>query len=214
MKNEMDSLEFISAAEKGLGACPHCRLMIQFPHGGAGKQTVHCPRCGAPVHLRLPFSIQRTWALIFCAGICYVPANLLPILTVIQFGSGAPDTIISGVKHLFADGQWPIAILVFVASVVVPLVKIGVIVCLLISVHARWRWRPRERAAAFYIIDALGRWSMIDIFMISILVALVQLGTLATVEPGLGAAFFGAVVVCTMLAAMTFDPRLLWDSAR
>jgi paraquat-inducible protein A len=138
---------------------------------------------------------------------------MLPILTVIQFGSGAPDTIISGVAHLFAEGQWPIAVLVFVASVLVPLVKITVLMFLLISVHGRWRWRVRERTQLFHVIDALGRWSMIDIFMISILVALVQLGTIATIEPGIGAAYFGIVVVCTMLAAITFDPRLLWDSA-
>lgn len=158
-------------------------------------------------------SIQRTWALLIAAAVCYIPANYLPILTVISFGKGAPDTIMSGVIHLFAAGQWPIGLLVFVASVLVPLLKIIVIGFLLISVHLGARWRMHERSKLFHAIDFLGRWSMIDIFMISILVALVQLDAIASIEPGAGAAYFGVVVICTMLAAMSFDPRLLWDNA-
>ncbi|MFT4564395.1 MAG: paraquat-inducible protein A [Gammaproteobacteria bacterium] len=203
-----------SAAQQGLAACPHCQLVVRMVGNNVSAAFAICPRCAAVVHFRKPHSLQRTWALLVCAAICYIPANLLPILTVIQFGSGEPDTILSGVQHLFAEGQWPIAILVFVASVFVPLAKIGVLGVLMISVHAHWHWRPRQRALLYHLVDALGRWSMIDIFMISILVALVQIGALATVEAGLGAAFFAAMVFCTMLAAMSFDPRLLWDNAR
>lgn len=202
----------VNAADAGLIACRHCSALI--PAAGDALTGVRCPRCGATAYLRLPHSRQRTWALVLCAAFCYVPANLLPILTVTRFGSGDPDTIFSGVVHLFAAGQWPIAVLVFVASVFVPLMKIVVIIGLLITIETRSRARLRERTALFHAIDFLGRWSMIDIFMISILVAIVQLGSIATIEAGLGAAYFGAVVICTMFAAITFDPRLLWDAAR
>ncbi len=201
----------INAAAAGLIACRHCSLLMQAPRDPA--TTLRCPRCAARVYVRFPQSLQRTWALVVCAAICYVPANLLPILTVTRFGSGDPDTIFSGVVHLFADGQWPIAVLVFVASVFVPLMKIVVIMGLLITIKAGSRAWLRERSALFHLIDFLGRWSMIDIFMISILVAIVQLGSIATIEAGLGAAYFGAVVISTMFAAITFDPRLIWDAA-
>jgi paraquat-inducible protein A len=210
----MKKVTLASAAQQGFAACEHCQLVVRMRGNKSGTATsVICPRCAATVRFRKPQSLQRTWALLICAAICYVPANLLPILTVIQFGSGEPDTILSGAQHLFAEGQWPIAILVFVASVFVPLVKIGILGFLMLSVHAHWRWRPRQRALLYHIIDFIGRWSMIDIFMIAILVALVQVGALATVEAGLGAAFFATMVVCTMLASMSFDPRLLWDNA-
>lgn len=201
----------VNAAAAGLLSCRHCSALFPAPpNAQSGKP---CPRCGARVYARLPHSLQRTWALVLCAAFCYVPANLLPILTVTRFGSGDPDTIFSGVVHLFAAGQWPIAVLVFVASVFVPLMKIVVIISLLITIETRSRAWLRERTALFHFIDFLGRWSMIDIFMISILVAIVQLGSLATIDAGLGAAYFGAVVICTMFAAITFDPRLLWDAA-
>ncbi len=201
----------LNAASAGYLACRHCSALI--PASPRASTGTTCPRCGARVYLRLPYSRQRTWALVVCAAFCYVPANLLPILTVTRFGSGDPDTIFSGVVHLMAAGQWPIAVLVFVASVFVPLMKIVVIISLLITIETRTRAWLRERTALFHFIDFLGRWSMIDIFMISILVAIVQLGSIATIEPGLGAAYFGAVVICTMFAAITFDPRLLWDAA-
>lgn len=201
----------VNAAAAGYIACRHCSALI--PASPQRQSGTTCPRCGARVHVRIPYSLQRTWALVLCAAFCYVPANLLPILTVTRFGSGDPDTIFSGVVHLFAGGQWPIAVLVFVASVFVPLMKIVVIISLLITIEMRSRAWLRERTAMFHFIDFLGRWSMIDIFMISILVAIVQLGSIATIDAGLGAAYFGAVVICTMFAAITFDPRLLWDAA-
>jgi len=164
------------------------------------------------VHLRKPFSVQRTWALLLTAIVCYIPANVYPIMTVVRFGRGQPDTITSGVVHLAEEGQWPIALLVLFASVVVPVLKIVVLAYLLVAVQLKWRTRTSERARLYRVIDVIGRWSMIDIFMISILVALVRLGTIATVTPGLGAAFFAGVVLSTMFAAITFDERLLWDS--
>ena len=145
------------------------------------------------------------------AALLYIPANLLPVMTVISFGQGHPDTILSGVKALIAAGMWPVALLVFFASIMVPVLKLVGLTFLMISVQRRSAWRPRDRTLLYRIIEGVGRWSMVDIFMISILVALVNLGTIATIEPGVGAIAFAAVVIITMIAAMAFDPRLIWD---
>lgn len=176
------------------------------------KGRAICPRCGAPLWRRKPNSLARTWALVIAASILYVPANIYPIMTVISFGKGEPDTIISGVQSLMASGMWPLAVLVFFASITVPLLKLFGLTLLLVSVQYRWQWRPKQRTILYRITEAVGRWSMIDIFMISILVALVRLEAIATIEPGVGATSFAAVVVLTMFAAMSFDPRLIWDA--
>jgi paraquat-inducible protein A len=172
-----------------------------------------CPRCGASRHWRKPNSITRTWALSLTALILYVPANAFPIMTVISFGKGAPDTIISGIKELFHAGMWPLALLVFFASITVPVLKLFGLGFLLISTQRRTKWRTRDRTLLYRIVEAVGRWSMIDIFMISILAGLVQLGSIATIEPGVGAISFAAVVIITMIGATAFDPRLMWDAA-
>ncbi len=143
----------------------------------------------------------------------YFPANIYPIMTVISFGRGAPDTILSGVIHLIEANQWPIAALVFFASIFVPVLKILILGFLLISVQLKSNWRPRDRTVLYRFTETVGRWSMLDIFMISILVALVKLDAIATIEAGPGAISFAAVVILTMLAAMAFDPRLIWDNA-
>ncbi len=189
--------------------CHVCGLVSNLP---AGPHT-DCPRCGAALHRRRPDSLTRTWALVITAIILYIPANLFPVMTVISLGSGAPDTIMSGVIELADSGMWPLAALVFFASITVPVLKLIGLIILLISTQRGTTRRLRDRAALYRIVEAVGRWSMIDIFMISILVALVQLGELATIEPGIGAVSFAAVVVITMIAAMTFDPRLMWDAA-
>ncbi len=193
-----------------LGGCHACGHVMPHAHphwiGGA------CPRCAAALHHRKPDSISRAWALLIAAAILYIPANIYPIMTVISFGQGAPDTIISGVIHLIEANQWPIAILVFFASIFVPMLKISVITYLLISIQMGSTWRPRQRTLAYRLTEVVGRWSMIDIFMISILVALVKLDAVATIEAGPGAVAFAAVVILTMLSAMCFDPRLIWDA--
>ena len=171
-----------------------------------------CRRCGTRLSRRKPNSLARTWALIIAAYILYVPANVYPVMTVISFGKGEPDTILSGVQSLIASGWWPLAVLVFFASIIVPLIKLFGLTYLVASVHYKWHWRPKQRTILYRITEAVGRWSMIDIFMISILVALVRLEAIATVEPGAGATAFAAVVVLTMFAAMSFDPRLIWDT--
>jgi paraquat-inducible protein A len=192
-----------------LGRCQRCGLLSRLAAGAAQQR---CPRCHAALHRRKPDSISRTWALVLTGVVLYVPANLYPIMTVTSFGRGEPDTILSGVVRLFEAGMWPLALLVFFASITVPVLKLAGLSFLLLSVQRRWRWRPRQRTLLYRVIDAVGRWSMIDIFMISILVALVKLGSIATVEPGIGATAFAAVVVVTMIAATAFDPRLIWDA--
>ncbi|TSD83745.1 paraquat-inducible protein A [Mycobacterium sp. KBS0706] len=189
--------------------CHACGLVSNLPAGGHGG----CPRCGATLHRRRPESLTRTWALVVTAIILYIPANLFPVMTVISLGSGAPDTIMSGVIELADSGMWPLAALVFFASITVPVLKLTGLIYLLITTQRGKTGRLRNRTVIYRIVEAVGRWSMIDIFMISILVALVQLGELATIEPGIGAVSFAAVVIITMIAAMTFDPRLMWDAA-
>lgn len=189
--------------------CHDCGLLCRLP--SHATHSGRCPRCGAEVHERKPRSLERTWAWLIGAALCYLPANLLPIMKVTSLGRAQADTIMSGVVYLLLHGMWPLALVVFVASVFVPLLKIAILLGLLISVHRSSRWRPVDRTRLYRITEAIGRWSMVDIFVVTILVALVHLGNLATVEAQTGAVFFGAVVVLTMLAAESFDPRLIWD---
>ena len=196
-----------TAARSGYLHCHVCHRLSkpQAPHPC-------CPRCGAALHARKPDSLTRTWALTLTAYILYIPANLLPVMSVTMSGKGEPDTIMSGVKELALGGMWPLALLVFFASVTVPVLKLLALTYLLLSVQFKSHWRPRERTVLYRITECVGRWSMIDIFVIAILVALVKLGALATIEAGAGAVAFGGVVVVTMFAAMSFDPRLIWDA--
>ncbi|MCP5197582.1 MAG: paraquat-inducible protein A [Gammaproteobacteria bacterium] len=172
---------------------------------------MRCPRCGATLHIRKPNSLARTWALVIAASILYIPANTLPIMTVTSLGRTQSDTILSGVAYLLLHGMWPLALLIFFASVVVPLLKLLILIYLLVSVQRRSRWRPRDRTRLYRVTEAVGRWSMVDIYVVTILVALVHLGNLATIQAEAGAVFFGAVVVLTIFAALAFDPRLIWD---
>ena len=197
-----------AAPGQPLARCQTCNHMAPWH----GADTI-CPRCGAWVERRRRNSFARSWALIIAAAILYLPANLFPIMTVISFGTGAPDTIFSGVLHLLRVGEWPLAALVFFASITVPVLKICGLALLLVLAQRRSRWHLRERTRLYRVIEAVGRWSMIDIFMLSILVALVRLGAVATVVPGVGAVSFASVVVLTMIAALVFDPRLMWDRA-
>ena len=198
-----------SALAAGCALCHDCGLLCSLP--GAAAHAAACPRCGAALHARKPRSIERAWAFLIAAALCYLPANLLPIMKITSLGRAQADTILSGVVYLLTHGMWPLAIVVFTASVFVPILKIVILTSLLLSVQRRSRWRPVERTRLYRITEAIGRWSMVDIFVVTILVALVRLGNLATVEAQPGAVFLGAVVVLTMLAAESFDPRILWD---
>jgi paraquat-inducible protein A len=197
---------------RSVASCHACAMVVQSTAPGASVAAT-CPRCGAHLHRRKSNSISRTWALVITASVLYIPANLYPVMTVISFGSGEADTILSGVVALAEAGMWPLALLVFFASVTVPMLKLIGLSFLLVSVQRQSRWRPKDRTALYRVIESVGRWSMIDVFMLAIIVALVKLGSIATIEPGVGAVAFCGVVVITILASMSFDPRLIWDGA-
>ena len=191
--------------------CPVCRLVMKAP-ADSPDATLGCPRCGATVHRRKPESLTRTTAYLIAAVLCYFPANLYPIMRSTSLGRAQEDTIVTGVVYLYENGMWPLGTIVLIASVVVPVAKIVSLGGLVASVRRRSRWRPRYRTATYRIIELVGRWSMVDVYVVTILVALVHLGTLANVEVRFGAIFFAAVVVLTILAAESFDPRLIWDA--
>ncbi len=188
--------------------CHSCRLICQVP---LTNSHYNCPRCGAPVHYRKANSINRTWALVIAAAIFYFPANIFPVTYTAALGNVQADTIMSGVIYFLLSGSWHIALIIFVASVVIPLMKLIVLVFLLISVRRKSKWQPEERVRLYRITEAVGRWSMVDVYVVTILVSLVQLGPMANITAGQGAIYFSAVVVITMFAAESFDPRLIWD---
>ncbi|MBF0180159.1 MAG: paraquat-inducible protein A [Magnetococcales bacterium] len=198
----------VTAIRAGWIGCHACGLVSP-----AEAEGMPCPRCRTTLHGRKPDSLQRAWALLMTALLLYIPANLYPVMTVNKMGRGEPDTILSGVRHLIEAGMWPLALLVFVASIVIPVAKLGVLAYLLLSVRRRSRNRCRDRAVLYRVIEAFGHWSMVDVFLVSILIALVDFGAIATIEPGIGVSFFAGVVVVTLFAARAFDPRLIWDAA-
>jgi paraquat-inducible protein A len=197
------------AIDAGIVVCNECHELNRQELDSA-SQT--CTRCGAIVHARRPNSIVRTWALLIAASILYIPANVLPIMTVSTLGQGSPDTIMSGVITLLKHGMVPIAAVVFIASILVPTFKLVGIGLLLYSVQRHQPLSARQRILMYRFIEFIGRWSMLDIFVIAILVAVVNFGRIASVEANLGAVAFATVVILTMLAALTFDPRLIWDN--
>ncbi|MER2299822.1 MULTISPECIES: paraquat-inducible protein A [Pseudomonas] len=197
------------AIDAGIVVCNECHELNRQEVEGDSQA---CTRCGAIVHPRRPNSIIRTWALLITASILYIPANLLPIMTVSTFGQGSGDTIMSGVITLLKHGMLPIAAVVFIASILVPTFKLIGIALLLYSVQRRQPLSARQRILMYRFIEFIGRWSMLDIFVIAILVAVVNFGRIASVEANLGAVAFATVVILTMLAALTFDPRLIWDN--
>jgi len=193
--------------------CSVCGLLVVNPVTEGTSIAPRCQRCASVIHVRKPNSIARSWALVIAGFILYVPANLLPVLTVIRFGRDRPSTILGGVRELIGADMWPLALIVLLASVAVPLLKLGGLTWLLVSVQRKSDRNLVRRTRLYRTIDAIGRWANIDIFAISTLAALVRFGSITSIEPELGAAIFAAVVVVTMLAAGAFDPRLIWDAA-
>jgi paraquat-inducible protein A len=192
----------------GLLLCLECRATVR----ALDVRNPRCPRCYAHLHQRKPHSLALTAALLLCAAVLYIPANLLPVMYTRTIFDEEKDTIMSGVLALLHSGSWPIAVLVFIASIVVPLLKI---LALGVVLFSAWRHSPRnrtQRSKLFRMVEFIGRWSMLDVYAISLLVALVQIRSLASVAVGWGALAFGAVVVLTMFAARTFDERLLWET--
>lgn len=198
--------------DKQLVSCRVCHKLCTAPDDGAF--FAFCPRCGGGLALRKSDSIRRTWAFLITAMILYIPANLYPIMTVTSLGKGQPDTIFSGIISLYNQGLWYLALVVFLASIFVPLVKIIGLALLLISVQFKSTWQPVMRTKLYHFIERIGRWSMLDVFMVSLMIAVVSLGNMAKVYADVGLRFFGLVVVFTMLATLSFDCRLVWDARR
>src|SRR5215831_1240989 len=199
----------MTAAESGLVSCETCSLLSRPVYAA---EPGYCPRCGAELASRHHHSIQYTWALVIAAAICYIPANTLPVLSTTTLGSTDSDTIMGGVVFLYTSGSWPLALIVLIASVMVPLGKLVALIYLLITVQRGIIVSNHERTRLYRMVEFIGRWSMLDVFVDTFTVALVQLQPLMSVAPGPGVLFFAAVVVLTMLAAESFDPRLIWDT--
>jgi paraquat-inducible protein A len=200
----------VTATKAGLLSCETCGLLSQ---PASTDESGYCPRCGSELEARRHRSIERTWALVIAAAICYIPANMLPVLGTTTLVSTEYDTIMGGVVFLFSSGSWPLALIVLIASVMVPLGKLVALSYLLITVRRGSVQRGTERTQLYRVVEFVGRWSMLDVFVDTFTVALVQLDPLMSVHPGAGVLFFAAVVVLTMIAASTFDPRLIWDAS-
>jgi paraquat-inducible protein A len=193
-----------TAAAAGLACCHICSKL--------SPATMHqCPLCGAALHVRMTDSLQRTMALVFTAVLLYIPANLLPIMTTSQLGTPEPSTILGGVVILIHHGSYPIAAVIFIASVLVPTGKLIAITWLCWSVARGHKTSHQQRTKLYRVTEFVGKWSMTDVFVVAILVALIQLGGLLSITAGSAAIAFGGVVVVTMIAAESFDPRLIWD---
>jgi paraquat-inducible protein A len=199
-----------TAAQAGLLSCEACQLLSR---PASATEPGFCRRCGEKLEFRRHGSIQTTWALVIAAAICYIPANALPVLNTTTLGTSEGDTILGGVAFLYTSGSWPLALIVLVASVMIPLGKLVALVYLLITVQRGSVTSSPERTRLYRMVEFIGRWSMLDVFVDTFTVALVQLQPLMSVAPGAGVLFFAAVVVLTMLAAESFDPRLIWDPA-
>ena len=205
-------MTYLSAARAGMIGCHACGQVQTREAATRVRPAQRCARCGATLHVRNPDSIMRTWALLIAAAILYIPANLLPVLHTASLFGNEDDTIMSGVALFWNDGDYPLAAVIFVASILVPMLKLATLGFLTISVQRRSIWRPRQRTTLFRIVEGIGRWSMLDVFVITLTVALVRFKSLAVITPGPGALAFASVVVLTMIASMQFDPRLMWDN--
>jgi len=194
----------------GLQSCETCGLLSR---PGAGASEGRCPRCDEALVFRKHDSLQRTWAFLIAAAICYIPANILPVLTTTTAAGAESDTIMQGVVLLWSPTGWPLSLIVLVASIMIPSAKILALMYLLISVHRGSVHNNSQRIRMYRMVEFIGRWSMVDVFVDTFTAALIQLQPLMSVEPGIGLLFFAAVVVFTMLAVESFDPRLIWDSA-
>lgn len=172
-----------------------------------------CSRCGHVLHARKPMSVQRTWACVLAAAVLYVPANVLPIMTTVSALQREEHTLIGGILELWADGSWGLSVIVFIASIAVPVLKIGVLGLLAWTSRRAPTWRRLERAKLYRLIEAVGHWSMLDVYVVVLLAATVRFGPLAGVQAGPALLAFAAVVVLTMVATYAFDPKLIWDDA-
>jgi paraquat-inducible protein A len=202
-------MKYITAKQAGLLSCHACGR-VEAPDRSATPQR--CARCGSVLHSRNPDSLTRTWALLIAAALLYIPANLLPVMHTSSLLGSEDDTIMSGVVYFWTSGSWPLAVIVFIASILVPMLKLSVLVLLTVTAQRRSRWRPDQRTTLYRMVEFIGRWSMLDVFVVTLTVALVRFKSLAVITAGPGAIAFGSVVILTMIASMQFDPRLIWDN--
>ncbi|MFO2465050.1 paraquat-inducible protein A [Pseudomonas sp. 15FMM2] len=198
-----------TASELNLCLCHGCGLPCDMR-----EEPEQCPRCGAALHRRKTNSLTRTWAYLLTALVLYIPANLLPVMNTTMLGSGADSTIMSGVLEFWQHGAWDIALIIFIASIAVPGIKFVVLSLLLVTVQRNSLWARKERSKLYRFVELIGYWSMLDVIVVALVAALVKFQALGTIEPRLGILFFGLVVVFTMLSAMSFDPRLIWETPR
>lgn len=192
------------AAERGLAGCHTCGKVSPVTLG-------HCPRCASRIYLRKEGSIRNTVALMIAAALLYIPSHMLPVMTVVELGVVTHNTIMSGMVAFWRTGAYPIAIVIFTASILIPLLKIVALSWLCAAASGWVRPSPKTLGRLYWFTELLGRWSMIDIFVVGILVSIVQLGNYMSIMPGYGAIAFAGVVLLTMFAATSFEPRLLWD---
>ena len=197
------------ALPTGLLGCECCG---QVALAAAGEtEAIACPRCGHPLAFRKPHSLQRTWSYLAAAAVLYIPANLLPIMSTSTALRPTDHTIAGGIAELWIDNAWGLATLVFVASIVVPVLKIGALALLAASTHYAPHWRRLERARLYRLVEVVGHWSMLDVYVVVLLAATVRFGGLASAHPEPGLLAFAAVVVFTMLATHSFDARMIWQ---
>jgi len=199
----------LTAMQHGLQSCDTCGLLSR---PAPGAEEGRCPRCDEELAFRKPASIQRTWAFLIGAAICYIPANVLPVLTTTTAAGADSDTILQGVVLLWSPTGWPLSLIVLFASIMIPSAKILALAYLLISVQRGSVRSNEQRTRLYRMVEFIGRWSMVDVFVDTFTAALVQLQPLMSVAPAPGLFFFAAVVVLTMLAVESFDPRLIWDA--
>jgi paraquat-inducible protein A len=199
-----------SALALGLARCGCCGLVCRT---GLDDAAPHCPRCYGVLHGRKPHSVQRTVAWIITASLLYIPANVLPVMGTASVLGREQHTIIGGIAELWRSGSWELAVIVFIASIAVPILKVGALTLLAWTAARRSRWRQPERARLYRLVETVGHWSMLDVFVVVLLVGMVRFGAFATVEPEPGLLAFGAVVIATMFATAAFDPRLIWPDA-
>lgn len=198
----------LTANQLGLICCHRCNAVWAEAHEGE-----RCGRCANVLHRRKPDSLRRTWALLLAAIILYLPANLLPVMITQSLFGTQTDTILSGVIFFWISGSYGLAALIFTASFLVPLFKLAALFVLVVMAQRGSPWRQRERSRLYHLLELIGRWSMLDVFVVALLAGLVQIRGFAVVHAGVGIAAFGAVVVLTMLASLSFDPRLTWDNS-
>lgn len=198
-------------ADERLLGCESCGLVSATALAEDAPGWVQrCSRCGHALRMTKPYSVQRTWALVIAAAVCYVPANTLPIMLTSSAFDRREHTLIGGIHELWVDGSWLLSAIVFIASIAVPVLKIGALGLLAWTVRRAPHWRRMERARLYRLIDLVGHWSMLDVYVVVLLAATVRFGPLASVQPGPALIFFTAVVVFSMLATHSFDPKLIW----